>query len=104
MDAAGEHDPNPTTARAEIGRSSAPAPGAYASSAATPAGYAPPAPSAAGSPGPALDTPSLERPLRYINRQASCLAFNHRAPPPPAPPPPPPLHPLTSSPTYPPTL
>ena len=78
MDAAGEHDPNSTTARADIGRSSAPAPGSYTSAPATPATYAPPAPSAPGSPGPAADTASLERPSLYINREVSWLDFNDR--------------------------
>jgi polyphosphate kinase len=78
MDAAGEHDPNAITARADIGRSSTPAPGPYTSAPGTPATYAPPAPSAPGSSGPAADTASLERPSLYINREVSWLDFNDR--------------------------
>src|SRR5258708_24303737 len=78
MDAAPEHAPNPPTASAESGRSSAPAPGDHTAGPPAPAPYAPPAPSAAGSPGPALDTASLERPSLYINREVSWLDFNDR--------------------------
>jgi polyphosphate kinase len=82
MDAAGDHDLNPTTARTGMGPGATPATGTYPAAGAAHSDY-PGAPAAAGpatEPGAHAPAASemLEHPSLYINRELSWLDFNDR--------------------------